>query len=333
MKKATAVVGSMAALTMTVSACDGAGGGEGGSYTWDFTITTADSSTWYKGAEKFAELLDERSDGRMVVNIVPNEQLSGGDPAAGVEQLANGDKAFSYNSPIIYSGIDQRFGAITAPFLYESLDEVDPILEGSGAEAYDGMLEEMGIEFLGFGESGFRQLTTNVPVSSPEDLKGQKIRVAGSSLFLDFYSELGADPTSMNFAEVFTSLQNGTIDGQENPLDVIQSGGIGEVQSNLTVWNYSYDPLLMGMNKAMFDELSEEDQAIVTEAAAEANEYQVGLNRDLAEEQLEELGQEMEVAELDADQLADFREASEPIFEKYEEIWTPEIFEQVQPTD
>lgn len=332
MKKSMAAIGSMAALTMVISGCSGAGGGAGGNYTWDFTITTADSSTWYKGAERFAELLDEKSDGRMIVNIVPNEQLSGGDPAAGVEQLANGDKAFSYNSPIIYSGIDQRFGAITAPFLYESLEEVDPILEGSGAEAYDGMLDEMGIEFLGFGESGFRQLTTNTPVSAPEDLEGQKIRVAGSSLFLDFYTELGADPTSMNWAEVFTALQNGTIDGQENPYDVIQSGGIGEVQSDMTVWNYSYDPLLLGMNKGMFDELSEEDQTVVTESAAEANEYQVGLNRDLAEEQQEQLGGEMEVAELDSDQLADFREAAEPIFEKYGEVWTPEILEQVQPT-
>jgi C4-dicarboxylate transporter DctM subunit len=137
----------------------------------------------------------------------------------------------------------------------------------------------------------------------------------------------------MNWAEVFTSLQNGTIDGQENPLDVIQSGGIGEVQSNLTVWNYSYDPLLLGMNKGMFDELSEEDQTIVTEAAAEANEFQVQLNRDLGEEQLADLSEQMEVAELDADQLAAFREASEPIFEKYEEIWTPEILEQVQPAE
>jgi C4-dicarboxylate transporter DctM subunit len=137
----------------------------------------------------------------------------------------------------------------------------------------------------------------------------------------------------MNFAEVFTSLQNGTIDGQENPFDVIQSGGIGEVQSNLTVWNYSYDPLLLGMNKGMFDELSEEDQTIVTEAAAEANEFQVQLNRDLGEEQLADLSEQMEVAELDADQLAAFREASEPIFEKYEEIWTPEILEQVQPAE
>jgi TRAP-type C4-dicarboxylate transport system substrate-binding protein len=87
------------------------------------------------------------------------------------------------------------------------------------------------------------------------------------------------------------------------------------------------------MNKGMFDELSEEDQTIVTEAAAEANEFQVQLNRDLGEEQLADLSEQMEVAELDADQLAAFREASEPIFEKYEEIWTPEILEQVQPAE
>jgi tripartite ATP-independent transporter DctP family solute receptor len=332
-KKALMLAGATAATALVVSGCSGSGGGgEGGSYTWDFTITTSDSSTWYKGAEKFGELLDEKSDGRMTLNIVANEQLSGGDPAAGVEMLADGSKAFSYNSPIIYSGIDQRFGAITAPFLFESLEEVDPVLEGTGAEAYDQLLDEMGIEFLGFGESGFRQLTTaDTEVTAPEDLAGMKFRVAGSALFLDIYKELGADPVSMNWAEVFTSLQNGTIDGQENPLDIIHSSSLAEVQKNLTLWNYVYDPLLLGMNKGMFDELSPEDQQIVTEAAAEANEYQVQLNRDLADEQLTELEGQMEVTELTPEQLEEFRTAMEPVYAKYEGEWTPEIFDKVQP--
>lgn len=327
----------VAATALVASGCSGSGGGGGESgetYTWDFTITTSDSSTWYEGAEKFAEVLDEKSDGRMTVNIVANEQLSGGDPAAGVEMLADGSKAFSYNSPIIYSGIDPRFGAITAPFLYDDLDQADAVMAGSGAEAYDQLLDEMGIEFLGFGESGFRELTTsNKKVESPEDLKGLKFRVAGSTLFLDIYKELGADPVSMNWAEVFTSLQNGTIDGQENPIDIIHSQGLPEVQKNLTIWHYVYDPLLLGMNKGMFDDLSTEDQTIVTEAAAEANEYQIKQNRDKADEQLAELKESMTVTELTPEQVKAFREAMAPIYDKYESEWTPEIFDKVQPQD
>ncbi|WP_029089523.1 DctP family TRAP transporter solute-binding subunit [Brevibacterium album] len=331
--KALLVTGAMAATALVASGCSGAGGGEGGgSYTWDFTITTSDSSTWYEGAERFGELLEEKSDGRMTLNIVANEQLSGGDPAAGVEMLADGGKAFSYNSPIIYSGIDPRFGAITAPFLYENIEEADAVLAGTGAEAYDQLTEEMGIEFLGFGESGFRQLTTaDREVTAPEDLDGLKFRVAGSALFLDIYREMGADPVSMNWAEVFTSLQNGTIDGQENPIDIIHSSSLSEVQSHLTLWNYVYDPLILGMNKGMFDELSEEDQQIVTEAAAEANEFQVQANRDKADEQLAELQETMQVVELNPEQREVFRSAMEPVYEKYEAEWTPEIFEKVQP--
>src|SRR5699024_10930042 len=97
---------------LALTACGGAGGGGNAdgeaTYQWDFTVTSSESSTWYAGAERFAEVLDEQSDGRMQVDIFANEQLSGGDPAAGVEQLMNGDKAFSYNSTIIYDGLDSR---------------------------------------------------------------------------------------------------------------------------------------------------------------------------------------------------------------------------------
>lgn len=321
----------LAATALVATGCSG-GGAADGSYTWDFTITTSDSSTWYEGAEKFAQILDEKSDGRMTVNIVPSEQLSGGDPAAGVEMLADGSKAFSYNSPIIYSGIDPRFGAITAPFLFDDLEQADEVLAGTGADAYDQLLDEMGIKFLGFGESGFRELTTSdAKVTSPEDVKDLKIRVAGSSLFIDIYKQMGADPVSMNFAEVFTSLQNGTIDGQENPIDIIHSQGLPEVQKDLTIWHYVYDPLLMGMNKDMFNELSPEDQKIVTDAAAEANKVQIESNRDKADKQLAELKDSMTVTELTPDQVEEFRTAMAPIYDKYKSEWTPEIFDKVQP--
>lgn len=339
MKKTTTLLAALAVSALTLTACssgteapDSGSASEGESYNWDMTITVSEASAWWAGGEKFAELLDEKSDGRMKLNLFANEQLSGGDPAAGVEMLSNGDKAFSYNSPIIYSGIDPRFSAITAPFLYADYDEADAAMADGGVEIYEQLTSEMGIKMLGFGESGFRQITNSKhAITTPADVKGLKLRVAGSELFLNIFKELGADPVTMNFAEVFTSLQNGTIDGQENPFDVIYSNGLMEVQDHLTVWNYVYDPLILGMNQDLFESLSDADQKIVTEAAAEANKYQVKLSRDRESEQLAEMKEQMTVTELSSEQLAAFREALQPVYDAYASKWTPEVAEAVQP--
>lgn len=177
-----ASLGIATATGLVLTACGGAGSDGEESYTWDFTVTSSETSSWYAGAERFAEILEERSDGRMVVNIHANEQLSGGDPAAGVEQLMNGDKAFSYNSTIIYDGLDSRFSAINAPFLYDDYEQAEATIEASALEAYEELAREMGVEMLGFGESGFRQLTTSdTEVTEPEDLRNLVIRVPGSS--------------------------------------------------------------------------------------------------------------------------------------------------------
>lgn len=334
--KRTAPLAVLAATGLALTACSGAGGEENAdgeaTYQWDFTVTSSESSTWYAGAERFAEILDEQSDGRMQVDIFANEQLSGGDPAAGVEQLMNGDKAFSYNSTIIYDGLDSRFSAINAPFLYDDHEQAEATIEAGALDAYQELSREMGVEMLGFGESGFRQLTTsNTEVTSPEDLNNLVLRVPGSSLFLDIFEELGADATTMNFAEVYTSLETGTIDGQENPYDVIYSNGIQEVQENLTVWNYVYDPLILGMNADLYDSLSEEDQQIIQEAATEANELQIEQNRELEQEQLSEMSEELEVTELTDDQVETFRESMEPVHEAHIDNWTEELYEAVQP--
>lgn len=309
----------------------GGGGGEGESYTWDFTITTGNTSTWYEGAEEFARILDEESGGRMQVNIVTNEQLSGGDPAAGVEQLMNGEKAFSFNSTIIYAGLDERFGVVNAPFMFTDLEQVDGNRDAI-VEAYRELGAEKGVQVLGLGESGFRQLTNAVrPVRAPEDLQGIKMRIPGIGLFTDAYRELGANPTTMNWSEVFTALQQGTIEGQENPIDIIYSSGLEEVQDHLTIWNYVYDPLILGMSKDMYDELSDEDKAIVEDAAAQAIELQISNNREKEEGQLEELKGKMEVVELTPEEMQVFKDSLEPLYEKYTDIWGQELLDTVRP--
>ncbi|MFK5584126.1 DctP family TRAP transporter solute-binding subunit [Serinicoccus sp. LYQ131] len=321
---------------LVLTACGGGGGAsaDGDTYDWDFTITTGNTSTWNDGAELFAEQVEEGSDGRISVNIFPNEQLSNGDTVAGLEQLMSGEKDLSFNSTIIYASIDPQFGAVNAPFLYTDLEQARATLEDTGIDAYTEAAAEHGVQLLAMGESGFRQLTNSTrPVRTPDDLNGLKVRIPGIGLFDDIYQEMGANPTTMSFSEVFTSLQQGTIDGQENPIDIIYTSGLEEVQDNLTMWNYVYDPLILGMNKEVFDSLSEEDQELVTAAAQEAAELQIANNRENEAGQLEELKGEMDVVELTEEESTAFRDQMTPVYDDYQDVWGADLVEAVTPAE
>lgn len=335
MKKSLGVlsIATLFALTACSSGAAGSTPDSDATYQFDMTVTTSETSTWFKGAEKFASLVDEASDGRIKITVFANDSLSAGDAMGGVEQLQNGDKALAYNSAIQLSGIDDRFSAIAAPFTFANYDEVDSVLESPAAQdAYAALAAEHGIKMLGFGENGMRQISNSKhEISAPSDLAGLKVRVAGSKLFLDMYKTLGADPMVMSFAELFTSLQTGTVDGQENAVDLLYSNGLAEVQDYLTIMNYVYDPLLLMMNQDTFDSMSEGDQKIMLDAATEANAYQINLIRDTEKEQLVDIKTKMTVKELSADEIVVFREALAPVYEEWIPLWTPELYDAIQP--
>ncbi|WP_216827494.1 DctP family TRAP transporter solute-binding subunit [Alkalihalobacterium elongatum] len=331
----------MVALSVALVACGGSNetGGESSqdsnanedeekkSYDLKMSVTVGNSSTWFIAAEKLAEDVAEATDGRIQISVYPNEQLSGGDSGAGVEQVMNGTTDMSYHSTIIYSIMDERLGVVSAPFLFADLDDVDAALGGEGGEAIKDIIRENGVETLGFGQNGFRQVTNSKqPVTSPEDLANMRVRIPGISMYTDLWRELGADPTTMTFSEVFTSLQQGTIDGQENPIDVIHSAQLAEVQDYITMWNYSYDPLVLGINKKLFDSMSEEDQEVLRAAAVDANAYQIQLAREKEAEQIAELKEAgMEFYEPTDAELEAFRQAVEPVYEKYESVWGTDL--------
>lgn len=172
--------------------------------------------------------------------------------------LRNGAIDISFHSNIIYSIMDERFGVISLPWLLPDYETVDEKLNGTGGEAINEILDEIGIVGLGFGENGFRQITNSKrPIKTPEDMEGLKIRIPGIKMYISLYKALGSDPQAMNFAEVFTSLQQKAIDGQENPTDIISSSKIYEVQEYLSVWNYSYDAIILGINKDKFESFDE----------------------------------------------------------------------------
>lgn len=293
-------------------------------HTIQLSHITAEGSTWDRAGERFGEIVDEGSDGRIEVTTYPNSQLAGGNQQAELEQVQDGVIDSLWVSPIILAlFMDERFDIYSLPFLFPDHETANAVIDGEVGEMTEEWVREGGLEPLGWGVNGFRQLTNDVrPVTEPADLEGLQVRVAGTDLFLETFSLLGADPLTMDFGEVFTSLQQGVIDGQENPLDIIHTSSLYEVQGYLTLWDYSYDPLVLSMNADTFAEFCAEDRELLSEAATEAGQYQ----RDIAAEEeatiLDELeAQGMEIIPADEIDVDAFREAvQEPIWGEWEDV-------------
>lgn len=327
MKKKLSIILAMVLSLGVLSAC-GAKEETPGTGTSDkvmelkMSTTTADTSTWAMGAKKFAEIVKEKTGGKINITVYPNEQLGGGNQGKGLEMLMSGSADFTYHSNIIYSIMDEKFGVISLPWLIPDTETADRVLGGSGGEAINKLLEEKGIKGLGFGENGMRQITNSKKeITSPDDMKGLKVRIPGIKMYVSLYKALGADPITMNFGEVFTALQQNTIDGQENPTDVISSSKINEVQEYMTEWNYSYDAIILGMNKKLFDGFDAETQQIFIDAGKEASAYQRELNRETSKTQTQAFKDGgMKVNTLTAEQITAFRAAVEPVYTEYEPI-------------
>lgn len=281
-------------------------------------ITTAESGTWMIAARYFADTVAEKTSGKYKVSIYPNEQLSGGNQAKGIEMVQSGATDVDIHSTIIWSAVDQKLTVINMPWLFTNYEEVDAVFSAEGGEAIMEIMREAGVVPLAFGESGFRQLTNSKKnVETPADMAGLKIRVPGIAMYIDLYKQLGADPTAMNWAETFTALQQGAVDGQENPVDIIYTNKIAEVQKFLTMWNYSYDVLVFSVSQKTWDRLNDEEKTIFREAATEAMARQKTEARKVNEGYLGELKEIVTVSELTEEQMQAFKKAAEPVYEQY----------------
>ncbi|MGL4208636.1 MAG: DctP family TRAP transporter solute-binding subunit [Candidatus Adiutrix sp.] len=297
-------------------------------YNLKFSVTTSDTSSWTVGAKKFAELVEERTNGNVKIRVFPNDVLSGGNQAKGLEQLIGGIADFSFHSSIIYSVMDERFGIISLPFLFNSVEDADAKLAGPGGAAIKDLADQKGIVALAFGENGMRQLTTNKPIVTLDDMKGLKVRIPAMKMYTLLFTALGANPLTMNFTEVFTALQQGTIDGQENPLDTINSAKIQEVQKYLTNWDYSYDIIILGMNKKLFNTMSEDLQKLIQQAAVDACEYQKQINRERNENFLEQFRKAgMTINTLSPENREQFKNATQRVYDEYEPVMGKELID------
>jgi TRAP-type transport system periplasmic protein len=306
----------LAGLTLTASACSPQPAADIPARSWQMSVVTSEDSSWTRGALLFADLVKRRSGGQIQITVYPNCELAGGDQVKELTMLQDGRIDFTYHSNLLYTNLDQSFAAISMPWLFTGYSQIDAALSGSAGSRLLKALGSQGIVGLAYGENGFRQLTNSkLAVATPSDLRGLKIRIPNVELYKSIYKAMGAIPVTLNFSQVMGALEKGQIDGQENPIDIIVSSKLYEVQRHITIWNYSYDALILGMNKKDWDGLPGSAQAIIKLAASEASREQIRLSRDAAQTELSLLrDKNMTVTELTPDQVKAFRVVTEPVY-------------------
>jgi TRAP-type transport system periplasmic protein len=288
---------------------------------------TGDTTTWHQGAEKFNELLSAATDGAYDVRVFPNAQLSGGDQMKQAEMVGRGALDFVVTSAINVTPLVPEMAVFSLPYLYSNYAQVDATVDGAPGERMTEIMAEQDIIVLAWGENGFREVTNNLrPIRTPEDMVGLKMRVAGP-MYIDVMNALGANPQQMQWTETFTALQQGVVDGQENPIGaVIIPQRVYEVQKHLTAWHYSYDPIFLGISRTRWESFDDETREKVQAAATEAMAYQKEITRTATAEGIAFLREQgMEVYEPTTEELAAFREATQPAFDTWAERVGPEL--------
>jgi C4-dicarboxylate-binding protein DctP len=294
----------------------GAGGGEGENYTISFSHVVTPNTPKGMGAERFKELVEQNSDGRMTVEVYPNSELYGDEDE--LQALTGNSVQMIAPASSKLSELARQLLVLDLPFLFENVNEVQEFTSRdsrSGQAIYENQdLSSNNMQVMGLWGNGFYQFTSNTAIRTPANMQGQRIRITPSDVIRSYIETWGAETTPMAFAEVFTGLQQGVVDGQYNPYSNIESQQFYTVQNYLTVSNHGYLIYPLVINREFFESLPDDLQQVVTEAADEASTY-VG---EIAEEDnqdarriIEESG-EIEFIELSAEERQAFKDEVVP---------------------
>lgn len=288
--------------------------------------SVAPTHPYHLGLEKFAQLINERTNGKIKIEIFHSAQL--GNERDMIEGLQMGtiDMVVSSTGPM--GGFEPKMLVVDLPFLFRDREHAYKVLDGEIGKELLSTLPSKGIVGLAFWENGFRHITNSKkPINGPEDIKGLKIRTMENQVHMDSFKELGADPTPMAWSEVFTALQQKVIDGQENPIPIIYTQKIYEVQKNLALTEHFYSPSLLLMSKAKLDSLDADTQRILADTALEVAAYERGLIKEMEDKQIDELkGFGVKVTTPDKAKL---QEAVAPVYKKYESQFSKELIDKI----
>ncbi|TCL71793.1 TRAP transporter substrate-binding protein [Rhizobium sp. BK251] len=269
------------------------------------------------GMEKFAEIVKEKSGGKIEIKLYPGGVL-GGDVQT-LSALQGGVVEMTVlNAGILASNVKQ-FGAVDLPFLFNSGEEADKVMDGPFGESLIKLLPDTGLVGLAYWELGFRNLTNNRhAVTKLDDIKGLKIRTIQSPIPIELFNSLGANAVPLPYTELYTALETGTVDGQENPAANIVNAKFYEVQKYMTVTRHQYNPQIVLISKKFWDGLNDEEKAVLQAAATEARDYQRKVSREQDAKAMAEIkGTGMQVDELSPEETQKLREAVKPMIDKF----------------
>lgn len=268
-----------------------------------------------QGAQKFADLVKEKSEGKIKVRLFPGGTL-GGDLQT-VSAIQGGTLDLTVLNAGILSAQVKDFAILDFPFLLNDAQEAQQVMDGPVGQALASRLEGKGLHTLGYWDLGFRNITNSKkPIARWEDLQGLKIRVIQSPSYLETFSALGANPVPMPFPEVYTGLEQRTVDGQENPNTVILGSKFYEVQKYLSVTRHVYNPQSFIIGEKSWNKLNEDERKVITEAAAEAQAYQRMVSGQAQDSAYQTLKGHMAVNEITPEEMDRFREKTKPVIEK-----------------
>lgn len=327
LKKAISV---MLVLTMVLSVTACGSGADKGTGTETIKLkmssTVGEQSNAVTVAKAFAEDVKAKTNGRIEISVYASDQLSGGDMAKGVENIQNGAIDCALEPVDVMANLDQTLLALSLPWTFADYQAAADNLKGEGGAYITKQLDAKGIHTLGFIHNGFRQLTNSKrAVITPDDIKAMKLRVPGGDVFMKFFKAVGADPVAMSFSELFTALQQGTVDGQENGFDLITTNKFYEVQKYITQWNYSYGAFALVFNKQKWDGFDEDTQKILMECAASACDLgNKNVEEGEAAKKQQCIDAGCEVTELNEDQIDAFKAVVQDYYAEMKSLYGEE---------
>jgi len=269
------------------------------------------------GAQRFADIVQQKSGGKMKVSTFGSGTL-GGD-AQVISSLQGGTIDMTMVSPGLLVGLEKEYALLDLPFLFNNYKEVDAVLDGPVGKKLLEKLPAKGLIGLGYWDHGFRNVTNSKrPIMKLEDLAGLKIRVIQIAQFIEMFNTLGANAVPMSFTELYTALETKTVDGQENPLATVEASKFYEVQKFASLTQHVYNPLVTIFSKKTWDRLSPDERKIIQDAANEAGAYERKVSRETNEKAAEVLKSKgMAVNPIAPQEIERMREKVKPVTEKF----------------
>lgn len=280
------------------------------------------------GAKKFSELVAAKSGGKMKVQLFPGAVL-GSDPQ-NLSAIRGGTLDFTSMATGLVASIDKQQMVFDLPFLFNNAQEAYAIADGPVGRKIQEDLAPHGVVGLGVWDLGFRHMTNSRrPIGKLEDIQGLKIRIIASPIFVDLFTTLGANPVPMTFGELYGALESRTVDGQDNPLGVIENAKFAEVQKYLSLTRHVYTGMPLLMSKKTWDGMSDAERKVIREAAEEAKKVQRELTLAAEARAVDGLKKSMQVNEVPPAELARLRQKVQPVVDKFSREVGESTFKQV----